>query len=91
MEIKVTQKHINKGRRGDVNTCAIALALAEQFGADADDVSVDPNEIKVSKKNGFSFSFEWTKIPARIQNFISKFDHDKASVKPFSFKLPVPF
>ncbi len=86
MEIKVTQKHINNGKQGNTKTCAIALALSEEFpGAD---VSVSPSEIKVAKENGFSFSFTWTDIPKKIESFIYRFDKDRKKAKPFSFKLP---
>lgn len=86
LEIKVQQKHINRGTQNDAHTCAIAEALKDQFGAE--DVEVSGDEIKMSKSNGFSFDLSWTKIPQLVKNFISKFDNDKKSVKPFSFKLP---
>lgn len=102
MQIKVMQKHIDKGKQNTTNTCAIALALVDEFGlnlqevkdaheydADKDYVSVSEDTIMVRKTNGFSFTFKWTeKIPAAIKRFIDKFDDNKKSVKPFVFKLP---
>lgn len=102
IEVRVLQRHIDEAEQSSTSTCAIAVALSEQFGLDmrqvrenkydedeeADYVSVDGEEIKVRKTNGFSFLFEWSKIPKKAMDFISKFDDDKKKVKPFTFRLP---
>lgn len=102
LEVNVTQKDINKADPGETNTCAIAMALIDEFGLDreqvfankygedknADYVSVDSDGIEVRKRNGFNFDLSWKTVPSIAVKFIKKFDEDKSNVKPFSFKLP---
>lgn len=94
--------HIKKGRDGETNTCAIALALTEQFGLDAkqvrankdgydeyaDYVYVTEDKIEIRKTNGFSFKLIWSKLPQSVGRFINVFDEDKKKAKPFAFHLP---
>lgn len=86
MEIEVTQQDINKGIKGDICNCPIALALkrngfknVEVNGSDAD-FNVMP-DIFVSLP-----------LPKKAQTFVTKFDEEgKEAVKPFGFNLAVRF
>jgi hypothetical protein len=92
IKIKVTAEHIKKGKPGDDNNCAIALALKEAFPDRADQVSVDSGTINV----GDGITMETT---TKMERFIELFDGTeddhgnriKGKVKPFSFTMPLSF
>lgn len=73
----VTSKHIRKGKQGEPSCCPIALALAEQVGSNP--YVCSDAAINVAGKRLRA------KLPTRAHRFISKFDNNKKSVKPFKF------
>lgn len=86
LTISVTQSDIDKGRKGFVQSCAIARSLRRIAGVTR--VEVDDYDIKVRKKGMPAGANCVFKTPAKAAVFINKFDIDKKSVKPFKFKLP---
>jgi len=96
--IKVTQKHINKGRRAYADSCPIALAVQEQAPKDGFVFHLCHNHgayYAIDKETGKVLDGMYTKdvkyeyIPStRVANFINKFDKlGKKAVKPFNFYL----
>lgn len=75
--VKVTRKHIVRGKQDNAVFCPVALALKEAF-PNLRCVLVDTKT--VSFRNG------WAQLPRRVINFIKRFDNTK-SVKPFSFSI----
>lgn len=78
--IRVTQKDIDAGEQNNPEACPVFLALDRtleltdeynSWNADYDDIDLDDK----------------IKTPARVRNWMKKFDDDKTSVKPFSFRL----
>lgn len=78
VDINVTATDIKKGEQENSHTCAIARSLKARFSED--DVDVTEYEIVVGE-----YSME--DVPGKVVTFIKKFDEDKNSVKPFSFRL----
>jgi hypothetical protein len=76
--IKITQKHINKGKRRDFNFCPVAIALVDSgFGF----AFVVSGGITVMGHKGIS-------APRSVNSFLYKFDSKgKKAVKPFNFYL----
>lgn len=75
--VSVGSKHIRHGKCGDQNRCAIALALEEQVGANPSVIG----DIRISVAGKRMIS----PLSTRACRFISKFDNNKRSVKPFKF------
>lgn len=78
--LEVTQEDIDKGRQEDGEACAIACTL-KRFGYKH--VNVDGETIWLGGVKDYE-------LPKKAQKFIDKFDEDKSSVKPFSFKMTMP-
>lgn len=76
MKVKVEQRHIDRGERGDAFCCAVALAVAEATGYD--DVWVDEYSMSVG-----DFYY---RTPKSASDFIENFDSGYA-VAPFEFEL----
>lgn len=79
MNIKVTQKMIDKGLQCFSKKCPIALAFTDK----GFDVIVDLDTVEFNSKR------DSKEIPLnkKIQKFISNFDSGR-KVKPFSFVIP---
>lgn len=77
MRVKVTQRHINTGRRNSPWSCPIAKAVRGATGRTA---SVGPSEFSVGKRT--------YRLPARSRRFIARFDWG-SPVKPFTFRTLV--
>lgn len=74
MKITVTQKHINKGKRGACLGCPIALALLDK-GIEA-----------IVGLEDFSVGDAWYKLPGTAIQFRETFDNEgRNRVKPVSF------
>lgn len=81
MRVKVLQHHIDQGKRGKVSSCAIALALQEQF-PEAADIRVGQFGMVV---NDYSWSFS---RESGIPDFIRSFDAG-LPVQPFEFEIQI--
>lgn len=75
--IKVTQEHINKGKKRNILFCPIALALNDAFGTEC---SVGP------KDWGFRGESLCYFLSQKCKDFIKKFDNSKP-VEPFEFEV----
>jgi hypothetical protein len=82
IRIKVTQEHINKGRRRACRQCPVALAIVEQTEFPNPWVG-DTHVDLVTSPESPSY-----KLPAEVQRFIDNFDNGKP-VKPFAFNLKI--
>ncbi len=85
MLVKVTQKHIDEGKRADCYTCPIALAILD----------IDPKPVNVQVKYSYVMiyiekngKYKQYELPWEAREFISKFDNGK-KVEPFEFELVV--
>jgi hypothetical protein len=83
MIIKVTRKHINKGKRHSLCFCPIALAIKEATGMN---FFVAMETISChAEDRGLKFE-----LSTRAKEFIQRFDrYGKLSVAPASFRLDV--
>jgi len=86
----VTWNHIRRGKRGNVNQCAVALACKEalkiNFNKVRDARVIVCEVISVKIKDGM---YEMI-TPMKAEKFIERFDDDSISkndMKPFCFKL----
>jgi len=79
MQIRVTSKHIKRGKPQQSVTCPIALAVAEKLHKRA---GVDQIDILYRDVRGQWYS---CKTPDIVAAFIEDFDIGKP-VKPFTFK-----
>ncbi len=78
MRIRVTQKDIIKGCRGEPNNCPVALAVHRCF----------PNS-KITVAFGQILVGQWRfPMPVSVSMFILHFDNC-TRVKPFSFNLKI--
>lgn len=77
MKIRVTQQHIEEGRRGSCRECPIALAIVSAGFFKA---WVGASQIRANGKL-------WCDTPPEVYRFIQKFDTNKR-VKPFEFEIP---
>lgn len=75
--IDVTQDDIDKGKKGEPTTCAIARAIKRTMG---DHPNVE-DEIQITIQ-GQEYYYN---IPKKASTFIERFDMDKKRVKPMSF------
>lgn len=90
MKIHVTQEHINKGRRRNVNACPIALALREALHLpkyEKDPMAIMVNADYYSFLNPSLVFYRYIyKLPHSAQRFIKNFDNKGITeVKPFNF------
>jgi hypothetical protein len=85
MLIRVTEKHIERGRRHDICACPIALAIREQMPF-ATEVKVYATRVAIHKEEGLAFTRPL--LPPDAIAFICAFDA-KRSVQPFEFELPI--
>lgn len=76
MKVKVTKKHIKKGKRGQPTGCPIALALKEQYG------------LKRPRVHGDQVHFPGKScdLPDKASFFIQQFDSGE-KVVPFEFSI----
>lgn len=79
MHIKVLQHHIDRGTPHSPHSCAVALAVLEQY-PDAKNVSI-----------GFCIGIgdQFYVTPNEVHDWIVKFD-DYQHVEPFEFELREP-
>lgn len=80
MTVRVTKKDIKYGRKGNAESCAIALALKDKgFKC----VEVGDDQITVEKKDTVGQYI----TSGAAMTFIEKFDTDKKTVRPSTFRL----
>ena len=83
MTIQVTQTHIDAGRPGVSDACAIALAVAEALEHDFvlvhPDLCADVGEIRTSR-----ISYV---LPHEANEWAWRFDRDKSECAPFEFEF----
>lgn len=84
MKIEVTQKHIDEGTPMNSKDCAIARAIKDVVGKDAE-VAVSQFCYLVRMPDGREISVMTT---PEMFGFISNFDRNKAEAKPFVFEMP---
>lgn len=92
MLVKVTQKHIDKGRPADCSFCPIANALRELLHEDYyPHVS---SAIYQIKETNTGLVVKEGRLPAIAVDFISSFDGpiylDRSESKPFEFDIYIP-
>lgn len=75
-KVNVTAHDIRYGRQGNPRTCAIAQVLKREFKEQ--DVRVGCADIKVD-------GYRMNRLESKVMSFITMFDKDRKSVKPFSF------
>lgn len=80
MKIKVTEEHINNGKRKSRGCCPIALALKDQFGDDCDP-RVNDLYIFIGSHPEPYYQAEWF-----VSAFIKRFD-DGEWCPPIEFDL----
>lgn len=83
--IEVTEGDIRRGKCGDTKKCAVALALKRVCKPKVG-VDVDSSDITLTLGEDDIYLI----TPARVDKFINKFDADKKSCRPFTFRLPIP-
>ena len=81
MKIKVTQDHINKGRRNTCALCPVALAIKEQVGAEY--ICVGSYTISIGTNMISSTIYT---VPPECEKFMKDFDWFR-DVSPFEFEL----
>jgi len=86
--IYVTQEDIHQGVCKDKESCAIALALADEYKEQIDYVEVSSfDSIKMSGKNDMWYRIELCEDDEfKVQTFIDNFDDGK-QVQPISFRI----
>lgn len=100
MKVKVLQHHIDEGQKGESNTCAIALAVKEQFPLKEDEkvavhykeviVTAPPDEwcaaCNTSDGHGTEVVRGRAELPQEGRQFIQNFDSHE-SVEPMELEL----
>jgi hypothetical protein len=82
MIVKVTQEHIDKGKRIDCYHCPVALALLDVFKVKT--VNVGAFDLRIGL---FPDNLIFTvPTPSLVERFIYRFDEGR-SVEPFEFEL----
>jgi hypothetical protein len=79
LTIRVTQRHIKKGKSNKPKSCPIALALKERFHRP---VKVGADKVEVNYDYGQIVYY----LPDEATQFVYNFDGGY-KVKPFSFQL----
>jgi hypothetical protein len=88
MKVKVTADHISMGTPVDSSSCAIALALNEQFGDAISDWTVESfTAEQYDHSLGYRRLAYQYKLPPEAVDFVERFDADPKSVDPFEFDL----
>lgn len=85
MKVKVTRKHISKGRKGDSESCPIALALRDKFNLSRGLVNVYESSVVIDNEDDIEGDEEYYFI-RRGQRFIQRFDKG-LPVKPCTVEL----
>ncbi len=80
--VPVTEAHIREGRRGSLDWCPVALAIADYFGIGNNSVRVRPDEIVIYDRKGV-LRF---KTSSDAVKFIERFDAGE-KVEPFDCAL----
>jgi hypothetical protein len=85
MRICVSQEHINRGRRGDPCSCAVALAIRDALPGTTPEVA--PVVVYLLGFAGLGLR-PTAPLPPEATRFIDRFDRREA-VAPFEFDLPI--
>lgn len=83
MKLKVERRHINKGQRGDTNSCPIALALVEALNLEPGSANVSGLGIIDLCYQEYCLSFEYSRA---VEEFTVNFDRAR-KVNPTEFDL----
>ena len=93
MDINVTQNHIDQGRVGSGQTCALALAIRQAFENCEEPMRVED----MSVGGGTAYVQGWSKTEAAIYlkygidpnllSWIRDFDQDRSTVKPITVEI----
>ena len=82
VRINVTQEHIEQGVRGNVYSCAVALAAQEVLGRDIVMIA------DIALRRGAVWS-KFAVLPEMVRAWIVEFD-DGRSMAPITFELDIP-
>lgn len=82
MRIIINQSCIDKGKKGSVSKCPIALAM-KNVGLKNVEVGIVDVDYNPDSKQGYYWRRN-KRLPKKIQNFIERFDKGK-SVRPIDF------
>lgn len=90
--INITQEDIDLGEQNNSNDCAIALAVKRELSlAEQVDKTVAAREhylyVPSSRNTYFIIDGNKYHLPKKAKAFVTKFDNDRATAKPFSFAL----
>lgn len=85
MKIKVTQKHIDKGRTGACRDCPIALAIRDVVDGQ---VTVTCAHVYLNALHVYK-NDRVLNLPRSAVLFIRHFDRSRGLAKPFSFELEI--
>ena len=93
MLIRVEQKHIDRGVKGDCNKCPIALAILDSF-ENNESFQFTPQDLEVSIEIcAFGIELggrpyvECGRISSGVEEFIDNFDWDKSETVPTEMLL----
>ena len=94
LQIKITQKHIKKGKAGSCLKCPIALAVSEKINKwwplQRYHVRVYTESVVILnlwKKDGTEGYNQVAMLPQIAETFIKDFDYKRLPLKPFEFEL----
>lgn len=80
MTIKVTQKHIDEGKKSDCRNCPVALAIAE--------ATMQDWEVTFNKTWPTDGNYSVLSLPDLAVNFIFRYDMNEVC-QPFEFELEI--
>lgn len=91
LQIEVTNKHIQKGRRRSCNQCPIALAIYDKIRERPYIDAVVGTDAFILENGliGDNAIHHKAPLPLKAQSFISAFDNEQ-DVHPTSFSLSIP-
>ena len=82
--IEVTQRHINKGKKGERKACPVYYAINEATGKD---IGVGDESFDFIYDYD-KYRYTYFKFPRSVKRFVAKFDElGRKAVKPFRFIL----
>jgi len=85
INVKVSQKYIDNGKRKDCHICPVALAIKDIVKPRyRDQIEISNYSIQINPMN-----YDYIMLPYRVSNIIIKYDKSGV-MKPFKFILDIP-